>query len=241
MGKEILDGDAGSYLIPIKNKDASYSEVALVEPWACVVASYRIKHRDGIKKDGNLLIIGTGLDEIDWQFENLLHKRLPKSITFVNAGPETKEIISQIISARTALSPSKPVEIHDEIVSDTKAVPSLIKTLVEKYSGGKGFDDIIILGDIDTPTITTAADSMCAYGILNYMATSIEPHDVNIDAGKIHYERISFIGSLHNDVNSSYMENLDYSLRGDSVILFGAGGANGPDACTACSGKPQSA
>ena len=227
LGKEILDGDAGSYLIPIKNKDASYSEVALVEPWACVVASYRIKHRDGIKKDGNLLIIGTGRNEIDWQFENLLHNRLPKSIVFVNTGQAIKEIISQIISAGTVLPPSKPVEIHEESASNSNAVSSLIKPLVEKYTEGKGFDDIIILGDIDTKTITTAADSICAYGILNYMAYTREPHHVNIDAGKIHYDRISFIGSLQNDVNSPYMENLDYSLKGDSVILFGAGGPMG--------------
>jgi L-sorbose 1-phosphate reductase len=37
--KEILDGDAGSYLIPIENDKVGYSEVALVEPWACVVAA----------------------------------------------------------------------------------------------------------------------------------------------------------------------------------------------------------
>ena len=55
--KEVFDGDAGSYLIPVKSQ-TGYAEAALVEPWACVVAAYDYpRYRSGIKDAGSLLII----------------------------------------------------------------------------------------------------------------------------------------------------------------------------------------
>jgi threonine dehydrogenase-like Zn-dependent dehydrogenase len=60
VGKEVLDGDEGSYLIPIED-DTGYVESALVEPWACVVAAYEYaNYRDGILDDGAALIYFTG-------------------------------------------------------------------------------------------------------------------------------------------------------------------------------------
>lgn len=217
IGKEVLDGDNGSYLIQVHKKDISYSETALVEPWACVVASYRIQHRDGIKKHGNLLMIGTGKDEKDWQFKNLFQGKAPKLIILAGVG----DAVQEKISTRLSGSGCKTVSI-------TKTTtPSAIKNLMEKYTGSTGFDDIIILGNIGTEVIASAGDSLGAYGILNYMASTDTPQITRIDAGKIHYDRISFIGSTSADVNAPYTVNLDYRLKGDSVILFGAGGPMG--------------
>ena len=227
LGKEVIDGDDGSYLIPVKKTSTTYSEVALVEPWACVVSSYRIQHRDGIKKDGSLLIIGNGEDGKEWQFENVFHQRLPKTIVCVNVGKNTKESVSQVISTNMAAMSSATTGVHEESVESLDDIPSIIKKAVDSFTGGKGFDDIIVLGDSEPQTLVTAGDSMCQYGILNYMATTDEPQHVDIDAGKVHYDQISFVGSLKNDVNSPYIDNLDYSLKGDSVILFGTGGPMG--------------
>jgi threonine dehydrogenase-like Zn-dependent dehydrogenase len=227
IGKEVIDGDDGSYLIPVKNLNTSYSEVGLVEPWACVVSSYRIEHRDGIKKDGNLLIVGNGEDGKDWQFENVFHQRLPKNIVCVNVARNTKEIVSQVVSANMAVMKDAGTVVHEESVVSMDEIPSIIKNSADKFTGGKGFDDIIILGDTEPQILVTAGDSMCQFGILNYMATSDDPQPVDIDAGKIHYDQISFVGGLKSDVNSPYIENLDYSLKGDSVILFGTGGPMG--------------
>ena len=44
LGREILAGDAGSYLVPIPD-EMSYAAAALTEPWACVEASYRATYR----------------------------------------------------------------------------------------------------------------------------------------------------------------------------------------------------
>ena len=39
VGAEVLEGDEGCYLLPIKD-ETGYAEAALVEPWACVEAAY---------------------------------------------------------------------------------------------------------------------------------------------------------------------------------------------------------
>ncbi|GAG02770.1 unnamed protein product, partial [marine sediment metagenome] len=43
--EEVLHGDEGSYLIPIEKDGMNLAEAALVEPWACVEAAYRIRAR----------------------------------------------------------------------------------------------------------------------------------------------------------------------------------------------------
>jgi threonine dehydrogenase-like Zn-dependent dehydrogenase len=211
MGKEILEGDAGSYLIPIKNREISYSQAALVEPWACVVAAYRIKHRDGIRPDGNLLLIGNGKDEKEWEFENLFRKQTPKSVTLIRLGKRTEESFVSMLH-------TKGVSINYE---------EKVESAREHRTEGKRFDDIIILGDVEEEILTKAADSMCTYGIMNYMACKTSEQWIDIDVGKVHYDRISFIGNLGNDVQKPYSENLDYSLKGDSILLMGAGGPMG--------------
>ena len=56
--KEVLNGDEGCYLIPIKD-DTGYVESALVEPWACVVAAYEYpNYRSGLLDGGRLLVVG---------------------------------------------------------------------------------------------------------------------------------------------------------------------------------------
>jgi len=42
--------------------DKSYAEIALTEPWACVVAAYALKYRTGLKDGGTTWIIGTGAE-----------------------------------------------------------------------------------------------------------------------------------------------------------------------------------
>jgi len=218
IGKEILDGDGGSYLIPIQNDELSYSEVALVEPWACVVASYRIKHRKGPKNGGKMLIIGSGPLDAEkalknWNFDGLFIEGNPEIVVLLN-------IDSSIRSRLNELLKDSGASINIENKKD-------IREIVKVYTAGKGFDDIIVLGDSDCDTLSVASDSMCGYGILNYMAETEKPQMVKLDAGKIHYDRISFIGSTGKNVKEPYTENLDYQIKGDAVLLLGAGGPMG--------------
>ncbi|MGQ9615438.1 MAG: zinc-binding dehydrogenase [Spirochaetota bacterium] len=213
IGKEVLEGDEGNYLIPLRNENLGYSELALVEPWGCVLAAYRIKHRDGIKKDGRLLLVGSGKDEKPWEFSNLFSKNIPSLVVAANLGYDTMRSLTEVLSGTKA-------ELIKESGTD-------IHGFVEKFTGGAGFDDIILLGDLSDDTVTAAADSLCLHGIMNYMITTVKPQTINIDAGKIHYDVISFVGNTGIDVSKPYTENLDYTIKGHSLVLFGAGGPMG--------------
>ena len=57
IGTEILEGDEGCYLLPVR-KETGLAEAALVEPWTCVVASYQIRARLGVKPGGRVQFAG---------------------------------------------------------------------------------------------------------------------------------------------------------------------------------------
>ncbi len=57
IGREILEGDEGCYLLPVKS-ETGHAEAALVEPWTCVTASYQIRARLGVRENGRLQFAG---------------------------------------------------------------------------------------------------------------------------------------------------------------------------------------
>jgi threonine dehydrogenase-like Zn-dependent dehydrogenase len=214
IGEEVLDGDDGSYLIPLRNEKLGYSELALVEPWGCVVAAYRIAHRRSIADGGTLLIAGTGRDEKAWNFSTLFSEHKPARAILMNLGPKTAGNIAD------GLKGSDTKIIEEDM--DTE-----LETLLTRHTGSKGFDDIIVLGDVADRFLEQAGDSLHAHGILNYMVGSETEQTVSIDAGKVHYDVIAFMGSSGTDVSAPYDENPDYRIRGGSVLMIGAGGPMG--------------
>ncbi len=211
IGREVLDGDDGSYLIPLHSQTLGYSELALVEPWGCVVAAYRIAHRRGIRDGGTLLIAGNGKDKKEWDFTALFRENTPARTILLDAGKGTQK------GVRDALGEGE-IEVARGLT---------VKQLLERHTGGAGFDDIIILGDAPDQLIEQAGDSLSKNGILNYMVSSPQKQVVSIDTGKVHYDVIAFIGGTGTDVNEPYTANPDYSIRGGSVLMIGAGGPMG--------------
>ena len=59
LGPEIYASDLGNNLIKVRD-DKGYAEIALTEPWACVVAAYALTYRTQIKNGGTLWVIGAG-------------------------------------------------------------------------------------------------------------------------------------------------------------------------------------
>jgi threonine dehydrogenase-like Zn-dependent dehydrogenase len=212
IGREVLDGDGGSYLIPVLNQELGYSEVALIEPWGCVVAAYRIEHRKGIKHEGVLLVAGNGGDQKAWDFSGLFRDGAPGSAVLMNLGPAAEKQLTRLLEGTGT-----------RVVRESGG----IRSLEERHTGGKGFDDIILLGDLDDETVETAGDCLAQRGVLNYMAATGRKQTMALDAGKVHYDVIAFIGSLGEDVRAPYLEHEDYTIRGDSVLMIGAGGPMG--------------
>ncbi len=53
----LISPDGDSMLLPAPPGDKSASAFAMVEPWACVEESYQSAERQGLKPDGNLLVV----------------------------------------------------------------------------------------------------------------------------------------------------------------------------------------
>ena len=70
IGPEVLEGDEGCYLLPVK-EETGFAEAALVEPWTCVIASYQIKARTSLRENGHMRFSGFARGQIPLDLKGL--------------------------------------------------------------------------------------------------------------------------------------------------------------------------
>lgn len=210
IGREMLEGDEGCYLIPMKDT-TGYSEAALTEPWACVVASYRITRRPSIKPGGTLWIIGTGEDDCDYSLDL---EEDPKLVIATDlAWPMLDQLRFWAEAGRFELQKTKSFDSLD---------------LDKLAAGNGGFDDIIVLG-ASGEVIEKAAKYLAKQGIMNIV--SCHPHEAKakVDIGKVHYWNHSYLGTTSRHIREGYeLVRVPSELKPDGIAWFiGAGGPMG--------------
>jgi threonine dehydrogenase-like Zn-dependent dehydrogenase len=200
VGKEILEGDEGCYLIPMDQK-AGYAETALTEPWACVEAAYSVHHRTGVKEGGLVWIVGTG--EGDYRLDGPFH---PRKVITSHLPPGLSRTLGEL--------------------SETEGF-ELVEVEGLDY-GAEGFDDIIILDPEDPMVIEAAQDRLAKGGILNIIASQPLGGKVAVDIGRIHYDGLRYVGSPGPDILASYGRNTRAELKPGGLAWFlGAAGPMG--------------
>jgi D-arabinose 1-dehydrogenase-like Zn-dependent alcohol dehydrogenase len=206
IGPEIYASDLGNNLIKVRS-DKSYAEIALTEPWACVVAAYALKYRTGLKNGGITWIIGAGGEgpyTISAGFDATSHPaRL--LLTDVPAG-----FAAWLKERATRLG----VEVTE--VSQIEAAP------VEFV------DDIVMLG-ANADLIEQASPHLGQFGVMAILAETPLERRINVDVGRIHYHRWVYVGTTKVDVAAAYH---DLSVRsnlkpGGRAWIVGAGGPMG--------------
>ncbi len=210
IGKEIIEGDEGCYLLPIR-PDTGYVESALTEPWACVVSAYAQSHRDGIKNGGNLLIYHSSADsEIVW--DTLLSmERKPAQAFVLNQellhNPRLLDLALEIGMPLTSLESLDALQEH---LDDAK------------------LDDIILTGNVASETVEALAPLLANHGIMNFVGTEPFSRKLSLDIGRIHYNWHFYLGTNSTDPNQSYQETRTAELlpQGNCWII-GAGGPMG--------------
>lgn len=218
IGPEVLQGDEGCYLLPIK-EDTGYVEAALAEPWACVVAAYRIGYRQGLKKGGYTWFYNAGGMDTDNLVtgEALGLETCPGTILTTNV---TGELLGKLV---IGCNNGESTFTKRDGISN-----SHFQGLVDEITGGKGFDDIVVLG---TPTPEEARDlanCLGSGGILNIVAQEPIKGEVEIDIGRVHYDNITIVGSEGPDINLGYQATRDTELvPGGEVWFIGAAGPMG--------------
>ncbi|MES9931459.1 MAG: alcohol dehydrogenase catalytic domain-containing protein [Candidatus Sedimenticola sp. PURPLELP] len=211
IGPEILDTDAGSCLLKVSDK-MGFAEAALLEPWGCVWASYTQRRRLEPKSGGVMWIVGQPGDEQTYSFSRGLDA--PDLILLTDTSDQLKTLVEQ--------SGSRVVEKNNLTLEEYAA-------LVNEFTDGIGFDDIVVLNPKSAKQMGEIAKHIARRGTMNMVGS--EPLDglVDADVGRLHYDYIAFIGNAGSDIADSYGEarnRCDLQAKGAAVFV-GAGGPMG--------------
>jgi threonine dehydrogenase-like Zn-dependent dehydrogenase len=202
----VMNNDHGDALIPVEPA-SGYAESALTEPWACVIAAYRLEYRTTIRPGGTLWIIGAGSDRpftISAGFDQSCHPaRL--LLTEVPAGLD-----AWLRKEAQALG----IEVFD--VPDASQPP--FDTV----------DDIILLG-ADPDRVEQVSQFLAPYGVFAIAAEEKMPRKTAVDVGRIHYSRWVYVGTTSTDLAAAYHEvPVRSKLKpGGKAWFVGAGGPIG--------------
>ena len=212
IGPEILDGDEGSYIIPLREEDG-YAEVALSEPWACVVAAYRITWRETLKPGGVALFVVAGEDEAEYTLDGAFSPEgRPQHVVIL--GPECaarKKLIQDLGGLAVAADLGQSLE-----------------QLSQTYTSGKGFDDIVFFGTPSPEMVEGAVKVMGLRAVMAILAETPLERDVAIDIGRVHYDGHIYTGANTKSVFEAYRKQRAAKLMpGGKALMVGAGGPMG--------------
>jgi len=210
IDQRVLDGDDGNYLIPVQ-PGTGYAESALTEPWACVIAAYELKYRTGLKAGGTTWIIGAG-------------GQGPYSIGagFDEASHPARLLLTDVPADFAAWLRTRAEALGVEVLD----LPSPVNG---RGAGGEGeIDDIVILGT-DADLIEAVSPRLADFGIVAIIADEPLPRKVNVDVGRVHYNRWGTVGGTGPDIAQAYSRvPVRSTLRpGGAAWFVGAGGPMG--------------
>lgn len=208
IDQRILNGDEGNYLMPIQDK-TGYAESALTEPWACVIAAYRLQYRTILKAGGTLWIIGTSPED---------SKPYTISAGFDENSHPARLFLTRVPAAFAKWLRERARQLGIDVihVDDISNLPS-----------GK-VDDIVLLG-ADPAMIEAASPYLANFGVFAIMGDKPMERGVQIDIGRVHYNRWLYVGSTSPDIACAYSDTPVRSelKAGGRVWFIGAAGPMG--------------
>lgn len=200
IDQRVLDGDEGCYLLPLADHIPA-GIAALIEPWTCVIASYRIEHRDAPKAGGTMLIAASKDDDTAYELGDLIVKATPASITLLN-GPA-----------------SLKAEIADKL-------PGTEVTEIDTLPADQQFDDIFIC-NLPQECAEKVGKLASRDGLISFIGEY--PDEAwAFDVGNIHYDGWFYQGTATANLSAAYGRNLRSEVKkGGTCWLLGGAGAMG--------------
>lgn len=208
IDQRVLDGDDGNYLLAVK-PTTGYAESALTEPWACVTAAYELTYRTGLKPGGVAWIIGTYASE---EHSYSLGAGLDRS------SHPVRLLLTEVPDYLADWLRQQAEALGVEVIQ----VDDVTRPPVEQI------DDIVLLGA--TPELIEAVSPCLAdFGVLAIIMDAPLARTVNVDIGRVHYNRWLYVGSRSPDIASAYSDMpVRSSLKPEGRAWFvGAGGPMG--------------
>jgi threonine dehydrogenase-like Zn-dependent dehydrogenase len=231
LGDPVLRGDHGCYLLSAPPQ-SGYSQAALAEPWACVEAAYRIRYRQSIKPGGVMWIVGTqgrtGSPSEDCQsysisrgFDRYNH---PATVILTDVPPD----FAGWIQARAAELDIEVIERNGLEPCDFRdALAGLIPCCGPDIGSGQGVDDLVLLGPASGDLIANAFCTLARGGMLNIVSDVPLPERAPIDAGWLHYDHMTIVGTTSRDIAASYRPIRSKLAYGGRCWMMGAAGPMG--------------
>jgi len=212
IGKELLETDTGVCLLPLADA-MGYAESSLLEPWGCVMAAYTQRRRLYPLGGGTMWIIGQPGDATEFSFTTGLDN--PAKVVVTDA-PES---ILKSLADHAQL----------EVIHRDGIAPEDYPALSEALTGGKGFDDIVVLNPGSAETVGQIGKLIARRGTLNLVGDKPLDGLVEVDFGRLHYDYIAFLGNSTRDAGISYGPDRNRTdLRpGGNTVFIGAGGPMG--------------
>jgi hypothetical protein len=166
------------FLIPV-GEEPSASAVALVEPWACVEASYVNQERNGPLTGRRLLFVADEGHTMDGLAE-VLDRARPAQVTAILADAAQRQALE---APRAGAA----------ILSDIASLPSA------------SFEDIVYFG-ADADRLESLQDCLAFAGLLNVVTGGVKvDRPVAVDVGRVHYDLTRWTGTLGNSATEGYV------------------------------------
>jgi threonine dehydrogenase-like Zn-dependent dehydrogenase len=199
----IIEPETGErFLIPV-GEEPSASAVALVEPWACVEASYVHRERRGPLPGGRLLVVADAGHPIH-------------GIAMLLEGARPAQLTALIADA----AQQRALEATGLVITSVADVADIVRD---------GFDDIVYFG-ADPGRIEALQDCLAPRGLINVVTGGASVGRlIALDVGRVHYDLTRWTGTTSASANEGYAAiPADGEVRaGDRLAVIGAAGPMG--------------
>jgi L-sorbose 1-phosphate reductase len=212
---EMLDGDEGTYLVPVP-PELGYAETALTEPWACVEAAYMPRRRLHVKPGGAFWIVGRPGDNAPYAPGNIFARGLPATVVLSDVSPGLRGALVDL-----GISPV----IRDGLAPDE----------YREFTAGAGgpFDDIVLLAHgaehVPAAQLEALAGAAAPGATISIVANRPLDRPAAIDIGRVHYEATAYLGTPGLDLGTAYgpVRNRWEVRVGGRAWIVGGGGPMG--------------
>ena len=198
----IEPGTDERFLISV-GEEPSASAVALVEPWACVEASYVYRERQEPLPGGRLLVVADAGHSLDGAAQ-LIARARPAGLT-------------ALLTDATQVAALAATGFAATNVADVAALPR------------QGFDDIAYFG-ADPATIEALQDCLAFRGLINVVTGGARiGRPVAVDVGRVHYDLTRWVGTAGPSAAEGYaaIPSDGEVISGDRMAVIGAAGPMG--------------
>ncbi len=203
----ILEPGTGErFLIPV-GEEPGGSAVALLEPWACVEASYSSPERSTLAPGGRLLVVADAGHAVEG-LPSLVAAAAPASVVTLVADDGQRGALARALH---------PVAL----------VPAAARSAGDL--AGREFDDIVYFG-ADADRIEWLETLMAPRGVIDVvLGGAVIGRPVTVDVGRIHYDLTRWVGTPGASAAEGYaIAPRDGELRaGDRAMVIGAAGPMG--------------